>query len=321
MPRFTGSPLGPISRRGVLALSAGLAVAVLGACGGSGSAAAGAASAGTPSGSPAAAKDYGLIVPGVITAGTHTEQAAYAFIGADGKPTGFVVELLTEASKRLGLKVDYKFSNTQGILSGLTAGKYDIGFTAFVATDERKKSVDFLKPINWANQVFLTPQASTATGPGDFGGKRVGVVTGSIQETYATANLSGSDVVQFKDQTSAMAQLRTGGIDTFLTSGTDGPTLIAKDNGKFKIAAETELPAGSSAPVRKGHTALVNAFDTTIDEMIADGTYKQLYDKFIKHPFSPKLVAERPGLAKYVTPSGSASVGTSASGASPSTTP
>jgi polar amino acid transport system substrate-binding protein len=309
-PRFTVPSHRLLSRRGAMALTTGLAVALLAACGGT-----------TSGDSASGAKDYGLIVPGVITAGTHTEQAAYAFIGADGKPTGFAIELLAEAAKRLGLKVDYKLSNTQGILAGLTAGKYDIGFTAFVATDERKKSVDFLKPFNWAHQVFLTPQASTATGLGDFSGKRVGVVTGSISDTWATTNLRDADVIQFKDQTAAMAQLRSGGIDAFLTSGTDGPALIAKDNGKFKVAVETEFPAGSSAPVRKGLTALITAFDTTIDEMIADGTYKQLYDKFINHPFSPKLVTERPGLAKYVTPTASPSAGSSASGASPSKTP
>lgn len=317
MPSITPSPHRSVSRRGALALTTGLAVALLAACGGADSAAVG----GPASGGAPSAKNLDLLVPGVITAGTQTEQAPYAFTAADGSPTGFSVDLMNESAKRLGVKVDYKFTNLQGILSGITAGKYDVGVAGVVATDERKKSVDFLKPFNWAFQDFLTPVASTEATLSDFDAKRVGVVTGSVQETFAAAKMPGAQVIRFKDQPAAMAQLLAGGLDAFLVGSSDAQVYLEKEKGKLRIALETELPAGTSAPVRKGNTALVTALDDTIDAMIADGTYKQLYDKYFKRPFSPQLLAERPTLAKYATATPSQSAGSPASGASPSKTP
>ncbi|MEU4157963.1 ABC transporter substrate-binding protein [Actinoplanes sp. NPDC026670] len=264
---------------------------VLAGCGATGPATDSASPAGCPGGNP-----YQLLEPCVITAGTQSEQPPFAFADAGGVPRGFSIDLAEEAARRLGLRIEYKITNLQGILTGLTADKYDMGIAGVGATDERKKSVDFVKPYFWSFTAVVTTTGSSASALTDFGGKRVGVVSGSVQETFANSNVPGAVVVKFKDQPAAVGQLLSGGIDAFVVGGPDAQAYLAREK-TLRIAARADSTQGTSFPVRKGRTALVEALDEQIDDMIADGVYLRLYDKWFTEPVSPKLVEIRPGLA------------------------
>jgi polar amino acid transport system substrate-binding protein len=264
------------------------AVLALAGCGGTDSPAAG---------SPCpAGNSLQLIEPCVITAGTQSEQPPFAFADTGGTPKGFSIDLAEEAARRLGLRVDYKITNLQGILTGLTADKYDMGVAGVGATDERRKSVDFVKPYFWSFTAVVTRTDATADALTGFGGKRVGVVSGSVQETFANTKIPGAVVVKFKDQPSAVGQLLSGGVDAFVVGGPDAQQYLAREK-TLKIAARADSTQGTSFPVRKGKTALVNALDQQIDDMIADGTYQRLYGKWFTEPVSPRLQEFRPGLA------------------------
>ncbi|WP_199751863.1 ABC transporter substrate-binding protein [Actinoplanes sp. ATCC 53533] len=266
----------------------------LAGCGGTDPAAEGTSAAGCPAGNP-----YQLIEPCVITAGTQSEQPPFAFADAGGSPKGFSIDLAEEAARRLGLRVDYKITNLQGILTGLTADKYDMGVAGVGATDERKKSVDFVRPYFWSFTAVMTKTDNAAAALPDFGGKRVGVVSGSVQETFANTNVPGAIVVKFKDQPSAVGQLLSGGIDAFVVGGPDAQEYLSREK-TLKIAARADSTQGTSFPVRKGKTALVNALDEQIDNMITDGTYLTLYGRWFTEPVSAKLQEIRPGLTKVL---------------------
>lgn len=118
-----------------------------------------------------------------------------------------------------------------------------------------------------------------------------------MQETFANTSLPGAVVVKFKDQPSAVGQLLSGGIDGFVVGGPDAEEYLAREKS-LKIAARADSTQGTAFPVRKGNTALVNALDKQIDDMIADGTYLRLYGKWFRQPVSAKLQEIRPGLAQ-----------------------
>ncbi len=106
----------------------------------------------------------------------------------------------------------------------------------------------------------------------------------------------GAALTQFKDQPPAIAQLLSGGIDAFVVGGADAEEYVEREKA-LKIAAEGESLQGTAFPIKKGNSALVKAFDTKIDEIIADGTYTKFYQKWFKRPVSPKMAEIRPGLA------------------------
>ncbi len=282
-----------LTRLARLALLAAAAVPLLAAC-----------SSPDPGGA-AEGNPYNLLVPGVITAATQSAQPPFVIAdAAGGTPKGFSVDLAEEAAKRLGLRIDYKVTDLQGMLAGLPGNRYDMGIAGIGATEERRKNVDFVKPYYWGYVAILTKQGATAKTLADFAGKKVGVVSGSVQETFANTKLPGAVVTKFKDQPSAIGQLLSGGIDGFAVGGADAEEYVAKEPA-LKAAVEGDTTQGTSFPVKKDNKALVDAFDKAIDDMIADGTYLRLYNTWFKHAPSPRLVEFRPGLAK-VLPSASA---------------
>jgi polar amino acid transport system substrate-binding protein len=273
-------------RKIALLTAAAVLMTGLAACGGTGGA--------------AADNPYNLITPGTIIAGTQSDQPPWAVAAAGGgKPEGFGIDVADEAAKRLGLKIEYKVTSLQGILAGITGNQYDMGVAGVVATDERKKSVDFLKPINWGYTAVMTQTVAKETSLEAFGGKKVGVVEGSPQQTLAAARMPGATLVAFKDHPAAIVQLLSGGIDAFVVGGSSAEEYVKKEKS-LKIAAEADNPAGTSLPIKKGNAALVKALDTKIDEMVTDGTYIKFYQKWFTHPLSPRMVEFRPGLADAV---------------------
>ena len=251
--------------------------------------------------SSAADNPYNLITPGTIIAAAQSDQPPYTVIEQGGaKPEGFAIELIEEAAKRLSLKVEYKVTNLQGVLAGISANQYDMGVAGFVMSEERKKSVDFIKPFNWGFTAVMTRTSAKENALTDFSGKKVGVVTGAIQESFAKTRMPGIVLTTFHDRPAAIGQLLSGGIDAFVVGGTQAEVYVAKEK-TLKIAVQADNPDGTSLPIKKGNTALVNAVDTKIDEMIADGTFMKLYLKwFTTSPISPRIVEFRPGRADAI---------------------
>ncbi|MFD5948442.1 substrate-binding periplasmic protein [Streptomyces collinus] len=246
-----------------------------------------------------AADKYKLVENGVITAATQSEQPPFAITDAAGKPTGFAVELMNESAKRLGLKVQYKTTTLQGILAGLSAGQYDIGVAGVGATAERKKSVAFTTPFYWGFTDVLTLKNGRQTTLPEFDGKRVGVVSGSVQETFVNHEMGGAKLVKFKDQTALITQLLSGGVEAAVLGGASADAYVAKE--PVRIAVKLESLQGSAFPMRKdGDPELLADIDDQIDAMIDDGTYIKLYRKYFRDPIAADLIVERPKLAKQV---------------------
>jgi ABC-type amino acid transport substrate-binding protein len=82
-----------------------------------------------------------------------------------------------------------------------------------------------------------------------------------------------------------------------VTGGADAEEHVVKEPA-LKAAVETDTTQGTSYPSRRENQALVDAFDTKIDEIIADVTYTTLYVKWFKRPPSAKLIEFRPGIGK-----------------------
>jgi polar amino acid transport system substrate-binding protein len=75
--------------------------------------------------------------------------------------------------------------------------------------------------------------------------------------------------------------LNAGSIDGLLMGSAQvGET--QKRYPHFAIAARTPTPYPNAFPVRKGNASLKGALDKALGEMMADGTYVKIFDKW--HP-------------------------------------
>ncbi len=234
------------------------------------------------------AEDFGTLTPGKLVAGVDANNKPYSYID-NGRMTGFDVELLRAAAAKLGLTTEFRAQDFSGLLPSVANQQIDLAAGSISITKERLKMVDF-------SEGYLTGLLSVATLPdspitsdvASVKGKRIGVVQGTIEDTYSDSYLPGAQIVRFPNLNAGFLSMRSKYIDGYfvdksLVEGLQGkyPQLNIAD--RLDISA-VNLPAGF--PVRKGNAKLEATLNKTLDELVADGTWLKLYLQF--HPGYPK---------------------------------
>ncbi len=166
---------------------------------------------------PVLAQDnpYGLIEPGKISVGTMSDSKPYTFVDASGELTGFDIEFVKDVVGRIGFKpqdVTFTAQEFAALLPSVANGRFDVAVAAIGTTDARKKTVDFSDGYLAGYLTVLTSDASIQ-GPENLDGKRLGVVQGTLQETFAEKNYPQAQIVKFPDNNTAVSGLNSGSID------------------------------------------------------------------------------------------------------------
>lgn len=239
---------------------------------------------------------YGLNDPGTIHASTQTTLPPFSYGDPSGKPVGFIIDLSDEAARRLGVKIDYKATTVASALAGLTTHQYDLAATGLGVTEERQKTVDFTKPLFWSTTAVLTTAPNAGRQLTDFSGKRVGVVTGSVQEPFVPQKMPGASPIGFPNSNAAVSQLLNNGIDAFVVGGPDAEQ-FSKQYPALRLTTSVPVDHPTSMAVPKDHAALLKALNEEIAAMVDDGTYVRLYRKYFTTPPQPGLLAAWPTLA------------------------
>jgi len=274
---------------GLLAAAASAAL-VLAAC-----------SSGGASGSATKDNPYGLIEAGTVRVASLGDAKPYTFTDANGNFTGFDVELFTDVAKRAHLgKAVFTGQDFSGLLSAVANHQFDVGVAAIGITDERKKTVDFSDGYLAGYLSVLTTKSSGIDSSADLAGKRLGVVQGTLQETYAVKHFPKASLVRFPDNNAAVSALNSGSIDAHFLDYEALKSYIAQypDLKDAEDIPSFDAPAGFA--IAKGNPALKKALDTALHAAMEDGTWKTLYQKWF--PGSPMPEQYLPKAEQTSTP-------------------
>ncbi|HKU09728.1 MAG TPA: ABC transporter substrate-binding protein [Sinomonas sp.] len=260
-----------------LAAAAALALSLT-ACGGTSSASS-TASAGNP---------YGLITPGQFRVASVGDSKPYTFTDASGKFTGFDVELFTDVAHRMGINdVVFTGQDFSAILPAVANGQFDVGAAAIGITPQRQQTVDFSDGYLAGYLTVLTAKTSSVTSTDSLKGKRLGVVQGTLQETYAMKNFPEANLVRFPDNNSAVAALNSGTIDAHFLDYEAAKDYVSKFGLKDAVDIPSfDAPAGFA--IAKNKPALKDAINKALKAAMADGTWKRLYQKWFPGSPMPK---------------------------------
>jgi polar amino acid transport system substrate-binding protein len=223
-----------------------------------------------------------LITPGTLTVGTELPAPPF-WIGDDydNLTGGFEVDFAKELAKRLGL-ANVKFVEMP--FSGLVAGQQcpcDINFSQVTITPDRDKVVDFTEPYFDANQGVLAKKGITVAGLDDAKKLRWGVQLNTTATSYLADKIQPATEARVFDRTTdAFAALNAGQIDAVML---DTPIVLGAVKEKQVKNAEVigQFKTGEvyGAVVNRGSKNL-DAFNTTIKAMKADGFRDQLFKKY-----------------------------------------
>jgi len=135
------------------------ATALLTACGPSDNAPAASAQA------PAAAKK--------VVVGLDDNFPPMGFRDANNQIVGFDIDMAKEASKRLGLEVEFKPIDWSAKEAELNGKRVDVLWNGLTITEERKKNISFTAPYMANHQIIIVGSASPIKTKADLAGKVV----------------------------------------------------------------------------------------------------------------------------------------------------
>ncbi len=215
----------------------------------------------------------------------------FTFKTADGKPTGFDVDIANALCETIKRKCVFVEQAWDGMIPGLLAKKYDVIISSMSITEDRLKQVDFTdKYYNTPSKIVLKKDIPF-TDPASIKGKKIGVLKASTQEKYALGELKtkGVDVVSYDAQDQVYLDIKAGRLD-----GTVADTMevtggfLSKPGGENYqfVGSELYIPkyfgVGAGIALRKGQAELKKELSAAIKTIRANGKYKAINDKYFK---------------------------------------
>ncbi|WP_433196755.1 ABC transporter substrate-binding protein/permease [Nocardia sp. CA-107356] len=239
---------------------------------------------------PLSAIDTGklrLITPGKLTVGTLSDAPPSICLNPAGSFTGFDNELLRAIGAKLGLQVEFSGTEFAPLLSQVSGGRFDIGSSNITTTAERRERVGFTNGYDFGYFSLVVPNGSAIKGFSDLGrGTRIAVVQGTVQDDYVVNQLH-LDPVKFPDYATAYANLKSGQVDAWVAPSAQAEGQVKPGDGTSIIQNTFSLDNFVGYAVAKNNQPLIDALNSGLDAVIADGTYAELYTDWVPRQLPP----------------------------------
>ncbi len=243
--------------------------------------------AAAPAASPAAAAPAPEAA--VLKVAIDPTYEPFTFKTADGKPTGFDVDVASALCEQIKRKCEFVEQVWDSMIPGLNAKKYDVIISSMSITDERMKEVDFTdKYYNTPSRVVLKKTVKF-TDAASIKGKKIGVLKGSTQEKYAMGDLKPAGVVvnSYEAQDQVYLDIKSGRLDGTVADFMEvtGGFLSKPEGANYQLVGpDLKEPKyfgyGAGIALRKGEDKLKAELNGAIKAIRGNGTYKALNDKY-----------------------------------------
>lgn len=233
-----------------------------------------------------------LAAPAELKVAIDPTYQPFTFKTADGKPTGFDVDIANAICEQIKRKCVFVEQVWDSMIPGLQAKKYDVIVSSMSITDDRKRVVDFSdKYYNTPSRVVVRTEVKVDEQFGGLKGKKLGVLKGSTQEKFAMGELRplGVNVVPYEAQDQVYLDIKSGRLDGTVADALEvGAGFLSKPEGKGFGFAGPALDdpkyfkyygSGIGVAMRKGDK-LKPEINAAIKTIRGNGTYKKLNDKY-----------------------------------------
>lgn len=220
-----------------------------------------------------------------FTVGFDQDFPPMGFVGDDGEYTGFDLELAKEVADRLGLKFVAQPIAWDSKDMELNSGTIDCiwnGFTMNGREDDYTWSEAYMDN----SQVFVVNGDSGINSFADLAGKIVEVQADSSAEAALkdNAELSGSfgTLQTTPDYNTAFMDLEMGAVDAIAMDViVAGYQIEQRDDGdQYVVLEETLASEEYGIGFKKGNEELRDKVQSALEDMAADGTLKEISDKW-----------------------------------------
>lgn len=217
---------------------------------------------------------------------TEATYPPFVYTNNQGEIHGFDIEIAQTLCRRLNLECTFSNQPWDSLIPSLQFGKFDALIGAISITPERQEKVAFTIPYykNSADFVIPAKQSSLQIKPGTI----IGVQAGTTLADYLTATYGNTiKINRYASAEQAFLDLIATRLDTVFG---DQPVVShwVKTGGQqqFKLANTPVqnpqyLGQGFGIALRKDEQELVKKFNEELVKLQNDGTYQQIYQRYL----------------------------------------
>ncbi|MBV5124196.1 transporter substrate-binding domain-containing protein [Bacillus halotolerans] len=237
-------------------------------------------------------KEKGKIV--VATSGTLYPTSYHDTDSGKDQLTGYEVEVVREAAKRLGLKVEFKEMGIDGMLTAVNSGQVDAAANDIDVTKDREKKFAFSSPYKYSygTAIVRKDDLSGIKTLKDLKGKKA---AGAATTVYMdVARKYGAQEVIYDNATNEqyLKDVANGRTDVILNDYyLQTLALAAFPDLNITIHPDIKyMPNEQALVMKKSNTELQKQMNETLKKMSKDGTLTKLSKQFFnKADVSKKL--------------------------------
>ena len=198
---------------------------------------------------------------------------------------GIDVEIAYAIAQKLGLELVVDDMDFTAALEAAQSGKSDMVMAGVTVNEDRLAVMDFSDSYATGVQVVIVTEDSPIATLDDIEGKLIGTQKGTTGFTYASDTPEnggyGEDaVIGFDNGLSAVQALKNGQVDCVIIDNAPAQSFVAENPG-LKILDTEWVTEDYAIGVAKGNTALLDAINGALAELIADGTVQGIIDTYI----------------------------------------
>ena len=233
----------------------------------------------------AASAGLTTVEAGKLIMSTNAAFPPYEMTADDGSFEGIDVEIAGAIAEKLGLELQIDDMDFDAALLAAQTGKSDMVMAGVTVTEDRQTVMDFSDSYAAGIQVVIVPEDSDIASIDDMTGKMIGVQRGTTGDQYCSASVEDGgfgeeNVTRYDNGLTAVQALNNGQVDCVVIDNAPAQEFVAANPG-LKILDTEYANEEYAIGVAKGNTQLLDAINTAIAELKADGTIQSILDKYI----------------------------------------
>ena len=217
---------------------------------------------------------------GKLTMSTNAAFPPYEMTTDTGDFEGIDIEVAGAIAKKLGLELQVDDMDFDAALLAAQNGKSDMVMAGVTVTDERLKVMDFSDTYAEGIQSIIVPEDSDIASADDLTGKAIGTQRGTTGYIYCTDDFGEDNVIAYDDGLTAVQALNNGQVDAVVIDNAPAKSFVEANPG-LKILDTAYAQEDYAIGVAKGNTQLLDAINSALEELQADGTLQAIVDKYI----------------------------------------
>jgi len=234
---------------------------------------------------------------GSLDIGSDIAYAPVEFLDeASNQPAGLDIDIANAMADALKVKAKFNNGTFDGLLPALDTKRYDVIMSAMTASDERKKTVDFVEYFNAGSGIIVAngnPKAIKSAD--DLCGKTLAVQEGTVQVDFivGAAGAPGGQnkkctdagkgeikMLKFGTDPEAVQALVAGQADAEMADFPVAAYSAQQSNGRLEVVPNQIEPAPYGIAVRKSSAPLRDALQKAFDAIRKNGKYDEILKKW-----------------------------------------